>query len=388
MDALVTDVYLPNAVSGLRGLGRAGLQLLALGQRRSSPGLWSRFASARAIGPPVLDDPDGFAARVAQLALEHGPLVVYPGREEAINALVTDSAPTPAGMILPYPGSDALNVLRDKRRLAELATGVGLGAPRTMAELTARELLSLASPPLPCAVKPAHPQHRSAMGGTFLFDSEDALRAKIGSIPPDEPLLVQERVGGAITSIGMVIARDGRVAARFQDRHHDTWPSDAGSFSAGVSVTPDERLVERAARLLAECSYWGLAELEFVQRGDDHLLFDCNPRFYTSMSLALACGVNLPAAWHAVTLDRAVPSPGAYRVGVRYRWLAADASAFVSGAPARLMRVGPRPVAGPMWAADDPLPGALLGLDAVALRVRLRARHGLDAMRRRTDVMR
>jgi predicted ATP-grasp superfamily ATP-dependent carboligase len=88
-------------------------------------------------------------------------------------------------------------------------------------------------------------------------------------------------------------------------------------------------------------------------------LIDVNPRFYGSLPLALASGVNLPAIWHAAVGDGAGPAPGDYRVGVHYRWLRADVAAARDGAPRSLMRVAPRPRVGAVWAADDPLPSVV-----------------------------
>jgi len=77
--------------------------------------LWSRYTAARALTPDVLEDPAGFAARVRELAEDHGPLVVYPGREEAIDALL--ASPPSAKLTLPYAGPAALRALRNKREL-------------------------------------------------------------------------------------------------------------------------------------------------------------------------------------------------------------------------------------------------------------------------------
>jgi predicted ATP-grasp superfamily ATP-dependent carboligase len=366
MDAVVTDAYVRSAVAGLRGLGRAGLDVLATGPRRSSAGLWSRFAARRALAPDVLEDPDGFARRIGELAAEHGPLVVYPGREESITAILHDALPEQA--ILPYPGAGPVDVVRDKRRIAEIAGGVGLGVPRVLAQATVGELVTMAAPPVPCVVKAASPAWRSRLGGTLLFSSRDDLREVLGRIPSDEPLIVQERVSGPITSLGIVIDREGRLVSRFEHRYRQTWHVEAGSVSSGVSVAPDEELHERAARMLAEVGYWGLAEVEVIGRN----VVDVNPRFYGSLPLALGCGVNLPAVWHKVATDGAVPAIGPYRVGVHYRWLEGDLSALMHGHVRRALRVSPRPVMGAFWASDDPLPGVFLASDAIAIRARAR----------------
>src|SRR2546428_63492 len=85
LDALVTDVHFRSAVAGLRGLGRAGLEVLALGPSRSAAGRWSRYAAGRGVAPEVSRDPAGFVREAVRLAERYGPLVVYPCREETID---------------------------------------------------------------------------------------------------------------------------------------------------------------------------------------------------------------------------------------------------------------------------------------------------------------
>lgn len=369
MPALVTDVHIRSAVAGLRGLARAGIEVVALGPRRSAAGLWSRHVAGRAVGPDVAADRAGFVARLARLATEHGPLVVYPGWEGALEALLGAREGLPEQAVLPYPASESVNAIRDKRRLQALAREAGIETPRTLAAATARELT--ASPPqTPCVVKPMRGGGPLASATVARF--EDELLALLRSLPDGERLLVQERISGPLIALSLVIRRDGEPAACFQQAARRTWPADAGASTTAVSVATDERLAARAAGMLATAGYWGLVELQFVETGGGPALIDANPRFYGSLPLALAAGVNLPAAWHAVTLDRALPSPGRYRVGMSYRWLEGDLSAALRGEPRRLLEGPPRPRVGAMWASDDPLPAALLAADAAAVRLRRR----------------
>lgn len=370
MDALVTDLNLRNAVAGLRGLGRDRIRVIGVGSARLSPGMRSRYTRVRALAPHVLDDPAALAACVDALADEHGPLVAYPGREETIDALYVDRSPRSARVVSPYPGREPLARLRDKRTLAALGEDVGLPSPRVLLEATAGELAALPRLPVPCAVKPADAGNRNTLSSTHLFDDEEAMRAALAALAPCEPLIVQERADGALISVGLVVARDGALAARFQHRAWHTWPPRAGSTARAVSVEPDRDLVESAAQLLRDAGYWGLAEIELLETARGLRLIDVNPRYYGCLALPLACGVNLPAIWHAVVEDRAVPAPAPYRVGVHFRWLEADVSAALKGAPGKLLGPPPRPRVGPFWARDDAAPAALLAADAVATRAR------------------
>jgi hypothetical protein len=58
----------------------------------------------------------------------------------------------------------------------------------------------------------------------------------------------------------------------------------------------------------------------------------------------------------------------AYASGVRFRWLEGELSAAAAGKLGRLATMPRRPTAGAMWAADDPVPAALLAAHAVRVR--------------------
>ena len=354
--ALVADAHRPNSVAGIRALGRAGVRVVALGRSRLAAGRWSRFAAARERGEPA-----DAAARV-------GPAVVYPGEETTIDALL--ARPPDAPVELPWPPR-SLAPLRTKRELPALAAASGLAAPATLFDGAAGEL-ARARVSLPAVVKPARAV--GALLSARAVESGDELGALVDELPPDEPVIAQEPVRGRLGSLALVLDRDGTVVARFQEEALRTWPAAAGSFAATVSVAPDEELVARAAAMLSAAGFWGLAQLDLVQRGDETVLLDVNPRFYFCMPLALACGVNLPAAWHAVVEGRPAGSPRPYPAGVGYRWLVGDLYAARHGHAGRLRRAGPRPRARAMWAADDPLASALLTAAELTLPVRRRLR--------------
>jgi predicted ATP-grasp superfamily ATP-dependent carboligase len=369
MDALVADAHLRAVVAGLRGLGAAGIRATALAPRRSAAGLWSRHASGRAVAPDPRSDAPGFVARVREQALEHGPVVVYPGCEDSIEALVAGWDELPPRAVLPFPSAEIMRVIRDKRRLPELAADAGLRAPSTLAEAMAGDLDGAALR-YPCIVKPGTPAGR--LKTARLVRSADDLRRELARrhVAAHEPLLVQERLEGPLLSLELVLDRRGQVVACFQQEASRTWPVAAGSIAAARSVAPDADLLARAAGMLATAGYWGLAQLDFVVTPDAPVLVDVNTRFYSCLPLALRCGVNLPAAWHAVTLDEPVECPEDYPTGVTFRWLEGDLAATARGVPGRLFARGSRPRVGSMWAATDPLPGLLLGIGMFGSRLR------------------
>ena len=349
--------------------------MLALAPTWLGAGRFSRHALRRAVGPDPVTAPEDYAARVDALAEEQGPLVVYSGQEASLDALLAASEERPERLILPYATPSALERVRDKRLLAEYCTWVGLKYPKTLFSGTASELLAGEVAP-PFMLKPA--QAGGSLTRVLPIATTGELHRQLTSIPLDEPLLVQERLSGPLTAVALVLDETGSVLARFQQVARRTWPPGAGPSSFAVSVPPDEDLISRSARLLAEVGYSGLAQLQFVGPRGAQALIDVNTRFYGSLPLALSAGVNLPAVWHASVTGLPIPPLAPYRVGVSYRALRADIAAALHGMPRLLFERGRKPRVGSMWARDDPLASVVLAASVAGRRLRrtVRAQHG------------
>jgi len=321
--------------------------------------------------PDSATEPDRFADAVARLAGANGRPVVYPGHEDAVEAIVHAAERLSRVAILPFPTGEPLEALRDKRRLGELAERAGFAAPAVMAVGSAGDLDAF-DLHAPSVVKAARSSLRLPAAG-FARDRRE-LEALLRRFPPDETVIVQERLGNSVTALALVVDRGGRLVARFQYQSLATWPRAGGMISSGVSVAPDEALVARLASMLAELGYFGLVQFDLLPARGGVALIDANPRFYASQPLAFAAGLNLSAAWHAVARGDEPGAPRPYREGVRFRWLEADVKDAVRGHPRSLLAVQrPRPV-GPMWDRADPVPGPLLAAGAVAAAARNRVR--------------
>jgi predicted ATP-grasp superfamily ATP-dependent carboligase len=370
MDALVTDAHIHTAVWGIRALGRSGVRVTALGPDRAAPGLWSRYSAARAVGPDAEADQLGFARAVAALTGGAGSVVVYPCQEESIDALLESRAELPDAAVLPYPPSDRLAAIRDKRSLDRLAAESGIATPAIVCEASAAELRG-AHLDGACIVKPVR---KAAMAGVRVVRSTEELRAVMTTVPADESLVVQRLAEGDLLALSLVLSRDGRPVARFQQRAKRIWPPHAGGSSVAVSVPVDEALVAASTRMLGAAGFFGLAQLQFMDSAAGPLLIDANPRFYGSLPLALAAGVNLPALWHAVVTAGELPaSPPPYRVGVTYRHLEHELTAALHGRPGIFLDWPPQPRIGAVWAADDRAAGGLLAARAAASYARRQA---------------
>src|SRR5439155_906632 len=108
------------------------------------------------------------------------------------------------------------------------------------------------------------------------------------------------------------------------ERLRDVRPSGSGS-SLRRSIPLDPRLQAPAARLLAAWAWHGPAMVEFRDDGESEpCLIEVNGRFWGSLDLAVASGVDFPTLWVRLLRDEPVDPPAGYETGVTSRWLWGD----------------------------------------------------------------
>jgi predicted ATP-grasp superfamily ATP-dependent carboligase len=189
--------------------------------------------------------------------------------------------------------------------------------------------------------------------------------------------LIQEKVGGRGAGIN-TLWRHGQPVVWFAHRRLREIDPRGGRAAAAVSVACHPGLVESARRMLAALDWHGVAMVEFRwDAGTDRFwLLEINGRFWGSLPLALACGVDFPYYLYEVALGQMPTPPATYAEGVVARDAVAELKHFlrvmVHGTGDRLATLAQSPTilhpwrASFNWVADDPEPGRREWLHALA----------------------
>jgi predicted ATP-grasp superfamily ATP-dependent carboligase len=148
--------------------------------------------------------------------------------------------------------------------------------------------------------------------------------------------LIQGFVPGRGAGV-FALATGGRAVAWFaHERLRDVRPSGSGS-SLRRSIALDPRLAAPAERLLAAMGWDGPAMIEWRDDGSEPYLMEVNGRWWGSLELAIAAGVDFPRLWLSALRGEAVDQGDRYTAGVTVRWLWGDVKRFLyilRGAPA------------------------------------------------------
>jgi len=325
---LVTDASYKHALAAIRNLADHGLRVVAAsarGQGRVVRGFLSRYADARFVYPPPESAAREFVTAVAEAVKCYEVDVILPIGEAAVVALSQYGSELPSGVAVPITSWDeGMPVAADKRATLEFAATRGVPVPRSYRH--AGEIDSY-----PVVIKP-----RSGSGFVRYARDSGEVRSFLGS---DD--LCEEYIPGDGYAFFGLYDR-GVERAFFMHHRVREYPVTGGPSTAAESFF-DPVLHELGSRLLRELRWHGVAMVEFKRDRRDGLykLMEINPKFWGSLDLAIAAGVEFP--WLAVRLALGEPlgEVPAYATPLRFQWIFED-----------LLHVCARPSSAPAFLRD------------------------------------
>ncbi len=334
INALVTDAAGNHALATVRSLGLRGLRVAAADTARSATGLFSRYCAARALYPSPRRGTREFLAGLDRIIERLRPRILMPMTERTIMALLSDRVGAESRVRLaPLPSSEAIEIAFDKRRTIDLARSLGVQAPATWAPADPREVEALSGRlSYPVAIKPRRSEIATADGrivpggsAAYCFDPA-GLPAAYLEVHRRAPLpLIQEFIPGEGYGISVLCDR-GRVRALFAHRRlRMIRPTGSGS-TLRESIAPPPAMEEAARALMGALAWHGVAMVEFKRDARDGVfrLMEINGRFWNSLPLAIAAGVDFPYLLYRLATEGEAPECLRYRLGVRGRWLLGD----------------------------------------------------------------
>lgn len=342
------------SLAATRSLARAGFRVSVAGQQS---GHAARSRYSRRWFPVPESDHVSYASRVEEIVRRGKFQVVFAGDDENLLAL-SEHRHVLGDTVFPHPPHPVVRRALDKLTLYQAAVHCGIAVPETS---TTRP-----SQGGHCWIAK---QRIYGRGRAHTYGRGTAV-ADVG-----EDLIYQRVVEGPLLAVVTLTSRDGRPVYMAAQQAETLSPEPFGASGRARTVPLDAELEEWVMRLLACLHWWGLAELQFVvsAEGVPHLI-DFNGRFYGSMALTTAAGVDLPNAWLAAAMGEPV-SVGMPREGIRYQWLEGDLRR-AWGRPAgrgreilETLRYAPG-AAHSLWMPSDPLPAARQLADMAVRNVR------------------
>ena len=336
---LVTDAGTLGAIACIRSLGRVGYRVIACADDPDALGLNSRYAALGLVHPAYADE-GNFLAWIERTVAEHAPDLVIPSEgfllavrpQLASYAHLLTGAEEPARL---YRAFSKYSVLQ--RFLASDDERLQAHLPET--------LLDDGSEPLDGLLA------RAQRLGFPLYLKADALHARSGApgrvVPVADPAMLESELRRLRASYHRVVLQAhapgvgvaafalldrGELVASFMHRRLHEVPH-TGGVSAYRSSWAHADIHADALRRLRHLEHQGVAMVEYRwdPASDRFWFIEINARFWGSLHLALAAGVDFPRLladaqlglgrprelprWRPVRMRQTVPLESAWLIG-------------------------------------------------------------------------
>lgn len=331
---LVTGAEEHQGLAVIRGLGHAGIPVVACGAAPRSLGFYSRHAVDTGLYTSPFENPERFLDDLMAIIERTRPTLVVPTVESTLVVLSGAQARERLARhaVLAAPDAETLEYALDKGKTLALAARLNVPAPRTVQGHSAVDLLQRAARlTFPVAVKPrGHGLHlptANALGFKVRYAADPAeLERLLSPFGRDaHAVLVQEFMPGVGRCVSTV-CRHGTPLALLAYAREREFPLSGGVSVLRRTIALDDRLVSYVTTLLGAIRWHGVAMVEFKydRRADAYTLMEINGRFQASTALSLDAGLNLPHLVARLHGGGDLPEVSGYRLGVTERWLRGD----------------------------------------------------------------
>jgi protein-tyrosine-phosphatase/predicted ATP-grasp superfamily ATP-dependent carboligase len=306
----------------VRSLGRQGVTVHVAPYDFASPALQSRFIAQIHRLPSLQAGSDAaegaalWVAALSELCARIRPDFIIPCDDRSIIPLQLHAAEL-THLRIALPGREAFEAFFDKgntRALAQ-ACGVPVAPGQVLGAADTAESL-VAAYGLPLYVKPRNSYLLHSLDrrrDVIACPDAEALRGVLSTVGTREEYIVEGRQRGIGVGVS-VLARDGEVTQLFQHRRVRERTGGGGS-TYRVSERPDPALARMVRAMAAATRLDGVAMFEFKVDDDTQsaALLEVNARFWGSLPLAVASGVDFPWLWMRQALCAPPSAPIAYR---------------------------------------------------------------------------
>ena len=330
LTVLVTDGENRSSLAVTRSLGRYGCRVIVTGQQKRNLASSSRYCVDRYAVPSPLHDGLSYLDALLEISFDRKIDVLFPMTEPTILLLAEYRDRFPEYMILACPALEKIRTVFDKFAIFRLAQTNGIAIPQTLFVDNRDDFLAKKKSvhEFPVVVKPAMskiPTKNGFLSTGVKYAHNIAELEKLYETEPalDFPSMIQEKVIGPGTGL-FTLFQNGRHLALFSHQRLREKPPSGGVSVVCESVALDVEMVEASKKLLAAVDWQGVAMVEFKRdlRDGQAKLMEINGRFWGSLQLAIASGVDFPVLFlHQLMQTGQIEGlEDTYKIGLRMKW--------------------------------------------------------------------
>lgn len=335
-NVLVTDASNRAALAVIRSLGKKGIDVTAGNETAFNAGFLSKYCRHKILYPSPQRNVQEFLNYMLKLVKKEKYDLLIPITDFTTIPLSKHKKEFDSYVTVAVPPYNTMIKTFDKALTIKIAAKHGIPHPKTIFVESVKDVETVAKEiEYPAVIKPRTKviwTNGSAMmmkvtQRNYAHNPNDLI-AKYKNIVLQNKVLtqgnylpiIQEYVRG--TGYGVeALFHNSELKAIFSHKRLREYPITGGASTLRVSVN-DEKLNNLAVKLLKAINWQGVAMVEFKLNGQgEPKLIEVNGRFWGSLPLAIASGVDFPYLLYKSMVEGGNFSSPKYKLGLKQRWL-------------------------------------------------------------------
>lgn len=318
---LITDGGYKHTLGAVRFLARNGYQVDAIGSSRCLSA-WSRYLSR--ISYQQSDFCEEHFERFLHFLREERYDVILPIGAKSVKLIAYHRNEIENYCKVPIADYDKISICLEKTKTYSLAHDIGLNVPETWSFSSVEELTNnLQDIIFPVVVKGdseiVKDKPMYAFNKDELLDILKIWGSNIRFFKKIFPIIQQYIEGSGYGFFALY--QNGVCKRIFMHKRIRQTPPSGGASCCAVSIF-EEDLKQAGMHILDALDWHGVAMVEFkreIHTGKLYLM-EINPKFWGSLDLALASGVNFPALAVRMAMGEDIQCSEKYQIGLRFHW--------------------------------------------------------------------
>lgn len=318
MKVFLTDGGYKHTLGAVRTLGKRGIYVIVGSESKIGQSFYSKYCKQKVIYPNPRSEAE-FVDFMLDYVKNNSVDVLLPIGYLSTTALSKHKEDFEPYVKLPVADYSSMEIAADKYRTMTAADKVGVKTPKMF--LTPEEITSY-----PVVMKGI----MEAGKVTYVNSAEDFIKHKI------DQAIIQEYIPGEGYGFFALFNR-GKARAIFMHKRIREYPITGGPSTVAESIY-DPKLERIGLDLLESLNWHGVAMVEFKKdsRNGEYKLMEINPKFWGSLDLAIASGVDFPYLAMKMALDGDIDAVFSYETGIKFRWLFPDDVLHLFSSPGSL----------------------------------------------------
>jgi predicted ATP-grasp superfamily ATP-dependent carboligase len=321
LKVLVQGGEIQPALTVVQSLGRQGVEVTLGAKHKKTIAFYSKYCKRHFQYPCPKNNPDEFIqCLLSQVKQEHFDVLVSLGNEGMMELSKNRDLFLPY-VKLPLVDNEALLKANSKAETLKTAIEHNIPCPKTYFVRNTGDVKKILDEiPFPVIVKPTHSE--GSLGLHYIMVKEDLIDIFEKTTEKFGETIIQELIppGGDSYGFEGLFNKKSEPVARFVHKRLREFPITGGpsSFRIGVDNPEIEQL---GIRLLQSLGWYGVAMVEFKVDPRDNIpkLMEINPRFWGSLPLSIASGMDIPYLLCRMAVDGDINPVPDYKKGVKAR---------------------------------------------------------------------